>query len=143
MSRKAAYQKARRARLKAAAGGGSAAATETAAATTAVSSSTAMKTSKYHATISKDDTQAVREFKEAFNELEHGRVFVNVPELRQRLNWSHDAFDSMMRKMRDSEEFVLDVDDVSPRFNIKNYFYDEHDNSRIGMIHWNTDLERS
>ena len=75
-------------------------------------------------------------FRAAFDELEHGRVFVNIPELRKKLAWPHDVFDDMIRKLRDEEVIVLHVTDRT-RFEPEEFFYDEHDNARIGMVTWN------
>lgn len=74
-------------------------------------------------------------FKAAFDELERGRVFVNIPELRKKLNWPHDVFDEMLRKLRDEETIRLVKTEVG-NFDVKDFFYDE-DNQRRGMVTWN------
>ena len=75
------------------------------------------------------------EFKKAFDELEHGKIFVNIPELRKALNWSKDEFDEMLRKLRDERVIQLHVTDVTI-FEPEEFFYDEVDNSRMGMLTW-------
>ena len=75
------------------------------------------------------------EFKKAFDELEHGKIFVNIPELRKALNWSKEDFDEMLRKLRDERVIQLHVTDVTI-FEPEEFFYDEVDNSRMGMLTW-------
>ena len=74
-------------------------------------------------------------FKEAFDELERGKIFVNIPELRKRLNWPHEVFDEMLRELRDEGIVQLHKTDLT-RFQPEEFFYDE-DNSRRGMVTWN------
>ena len=75
-------------------------------------------------------------FKDAFDELERGKIFVNIPELRKKLNWPHDVFDDMIRELRDDREIQLHVTDLTI-FEPEEFFYDEDDNSRMGMVTWN------
>ena len=75
-------------------------------------------------------------FKEAFDELERGKIFVNIPELRKKLAWPHDVFDEMLRELRDEEVIHLHVTDLTI-FEPEEFFYDELDNSRMGMVTWN------
>ena len=74
-------------------------------------------------------------FKAAFDELERGQTFVNIPELRKKLSWPHDVFDDMLRKLRDEEVIVLHVTDRT-NFEPEEFFYDEADNARMGMVTW-------
>ncbi len=73
-------------------------------------------------------------FKEAFDELEHGQTFVNIPELRKKLNWPHDVFDDMLRKLRDESIVQLHKTDLTI-FEPEEFFYDEN-NARRGMVTW-------
>lgn len=75
-------------------------------------------------------------FKEAFDELERGKIFVNIPELRKKLSWPHDVFDKMIRELRDDRVIQLHVTDLTI-FEPEEFFYDEDDNSRMGMVTWN------
>ncbi len=92
--------------------------------------------SDVNAVISAKSEYTRERFKEAFDELEHGRVFVNIPELRKKLAWPHDVFDDMLRKLRDEEVIVLHVTDRTKDFEPEEFFY-ENDNSRMGMVTWN------
>ncbi len=73
-------------------------------------------------------------FKEAFDELERGQTFVNIPELRKKLNWPHDVFDDMIRRLRDDGIVQLHKTDLTI-FEPEDFFYDE-DNARRGMVTW-------
>ena len=80
------------------------------------------------------------EFKKAFDELERGKIFVNIPELRKKLNWPHDVFDEMLRELRDDREIQLHVTDLTI-YEPEEFFYDEDDNSRMGMVTWKDSSE--
>ena len=75
------------------------------------------------------------DFKKAFDELEREQTFVNIPELRKKLAWPHDVFDDMIRKLRDEEVIVLHTTDLT-KFEPEEFFYDELDNARMGMVTW-------
>ena len=77
----------------------------------------------------------VEEFKKAFEELERGNEFVNIPELRKKLAWDKEEFDEMLRGLRDEEVIRLHVTDLTI-FEPEEFFYDELDNSRMGMVTW-------
>ena len=73
-------------------------------------------------------------FKAAFDELERGQTFVNIPELRKKLAWPHDVFDEMLRKLRDEGVVQLHKTDLTI-FDPEDFFYDE-ENARRGMVTW-------
>lgn len=73
-------------------------------------------------------------FKAAFDELERGQTFVNIPELRKKLAWPHDVFDEMLRKLRDEGIVQLHKTDLTI-FEPEDFFYDE-ENARRGMVTW-------
>lgn len=78
---------------------------------------------------------SVEEFKKAFDELERGRIFVNIPELRKQLAWPHDVFDDMIRGLRKERKIQLHVTDLTV-YDPEEFIYDEDDNSRMGMVSW-------
>ena len=73
-------------------------------------------------------------FKAAFDELERGQTFVNIPELRKKLAWPHDVFDEMIRKLRDEGYVQLQKTEVG-NFELEDFFYDEY-GARRGMVRW-------
>ncbi|MBQ3396929.1 MAG: hypothetical protein IJG55_11505 [Synergistaceae bacterium] len=73
-------------------------------------------------------------FKKAFDELERGQTFVNLPELRKKLAWPHDVFDDMIRKLRDEGIIQLQKTEAG-NFALEDFFYDEH-GARRGMVRW-------
>lgn len=76
----------------------------------------------------------LEDFKKAFDELERGQKFVNIPELRKKLSWPHDVFDDMIRKLRDEGIIQLQKTEAG-NFALEDFFYDEHD-ARRGMVRW-------
>ena len=78
------------------------------------------------------------EFKKAFDELEHGMIYVRIPKLRKKLGWPHDVFDEMIYKLRNDETIILNVSDRGP-YEPEEFFYDE-DNERMGMVMWKAEL---
>ncbi len=77
----------------------------------------------------------VAEFKKAFDELDNGRIFVNIYELRRKMNLSREVFDEMLRKLRDAEVIQLHVGDDYLRTpeEINDCFVDEN-NYRMGTV---------
>lgn len=60
------------------------------------------------------DTGRQREqFFMAFRDLDRGRVFVRVPDLRRRLMWPREVFDGLLRVLRDEEALQLHAGDVT------------------------------
>ena len=82
----------------------------------------------------------IADFKKAFDELEHGMIYVSIPQLRKKLNWPHDVFDEMIYKLRDNYIIVPHVSDIGP-YEPEEFFYDE-DNERMGTITWASQLQR-
>ncbi|MBQ7544422.1 MAG: hypothetical protein IJT02_05705 [Synergistaceae bacterium] len=77
-------------------------------------------------------------FREAFDELDRGRVFVRICDLRRKLNWPRDVFDQMLKTLRDKEiiqmhigdEHLMTPDEVQDSFvNELNYL--------MGTVTWN------
>lgn len=52
-------------------------------------------------------------FLAAFVELDRGRIFVRIPDLRNRLNWPREVFDNMLRELRDREIIQLHIADTT------------------------------
>ena len=52
-------------------------------------------------------------FKAAFDELDRGRIFVRICDLRRRLGWPREVFDGMIRDLRDKEIIQLHTGDAS------------------------------
>ena len=48
-----------------------------------------------------------------FRDLDRGRVFVRVPDLRRRLMWPREVFDGLLRVLRDEEALQLHAGDVT------------------------------
>ena len=74
-------------------------------------------------------------FKEAFDELEKGRIYVSIPQLRKKLAWPHEVFDDMIYRLRNDETVILHVTEAG-KYDPEEFFYDE-DNNRMGMVTWN------
>ena len=77
-------------------------------------------------------------FREAFYALDKGRIFVNIYELRRKLNWPREVFDAMLIKLRDEEVIQLHVGDASTMTpeELNDNFVDEN-NFRMGTVTWN------
>ena len=75
------------------------------------------------------------EFKKAFEELERGRRYVSIPQLRKKLSWPHEEFDEMISKLRKDETIILHVTEAG-KYEPEEFFYDEASN-RMGMVTWN------
>lgn len=84
---------------------------------------------------SKNYTQ--EEFKRAFDELDKGKIFVRICDLRRELNWPRNVFDEMIKNLRDREVIQLHAGDTSlmtsDEFN--DCFVDEN-NFRMGTVTW-------
>ena len=74
-------------------------------------------------------------FKKAFDELEKGRIYVSIPQLRRKLAWPHDVFDEMIYSLRNDETIILHATEAG-KYEPDEFFYDE-DNERMGMVTWN------
>lgn len=75
------------------------------------------------------------EFMKAFDELDNGRIFVRICDLRKKLNWPRDLFDSMLTMLRDRELIQMHIADESTMTpdEIKDCFFDEN-NYRMGTV---------
>ena len=79
-----------------------------------------------------------RKFREAFDALDKGRIFVRICDLRRKLDWPRDVFDEMLRTLRDDETIQLHEGDASTMTPEENAdcFTDEN-NCRMGTVTWN------
>ena len=60
-----------------------------------------------------DDALRENEFKIAFDKFNRERVFVRICDLRYRLNWPQEAFDTMLCRLRDDDKIELHTGDVA------------------------------
>lgn len=75
------------------------------------------------------------EFLSAFRELDGGRVFIRIPDLRRRLMWPREVFDGVLRALRDDEVVQLHSGDVTAMTpgEVEDCFVDEF-GSRKGTV---------
>ena len=52
-------------------------------------------------------------FQTAFENLDRGRIFVRICNMRRELGWSEDRFDNLLRKLRSEGVIQLHAGDVS------------------------------
>ncbi|MBQ9419856.1 MAG: hypothetical protein IJU31_05700 [Synergistaceae bacterium] len=80
----------------------------------------------------------LEKLRNAFKSLDNGRIFVRICDLRKKLNWPRDIFDTTLIKLRDAGMIQLHVGDASlmTTDEIKNCFVDEN-NFRMGTVTWN------
>ena len=78
-----------------------------------------------------------QEFKRAFDELDKGKIFVRICDLRRELNWPRKVFDNMIKNLRDSEVIQLHTGDDSLMTpdEVNDCFVDEN-NFRMGSVTW-------
>lgn len=76
-------------------------------------------------------------FREAFDALDMGRVFVRIPDLRRKLGWPREVFDDMLRTLRDNGTVQLHTGDASLMTpdEVADCFTDEND-FRKGSVTW-------
>ncbi len=76
-------------------------------------------------------------FRAAFDELNNGRIFVRICDLRRKLGWPREVFDDMLRNLRDREIVQLHVGDASTMTpeEVQDSFMDEN-NFRMGSVTW-------
>lgn len=74
-------------------------------------------------------------FLSAFRELDGGRVFIRIPDLRRRLMWPREVFDGVLRALRDDEVVQLHSGDVTAMTpgEVEDCFVDEF-GSRKGTV---------
>jgi hypothetical protein len=51
-------------------------------------------------------------FRAAFQELERGKSYVRICDMRRRLNWTEQEFDTKLKKLRDEGKIQLQVGDI-------------------------------
>ena len=84
------------------------------------------------------ETVTQEAFESAFFALEEGRCgFVRICDLRRRLGWSREAFDSMLCRLRDEEVVQLHAGDVTLMTpdEVQDGFVDEN-GFRMGTMTW-------
>ena len=76
-------------------------------------------------------------FREAFDALDMGRIFVRICDLRRSLRWPRDVFDNMLKDLRDREIIQLHTGDASLMTpdEVADCFVDEN-NFRKGSVTW-------
>lgn len=76
-------------------------------------------------------------FKAAFNELDRGRIFVRICDLRRRLGWPREVFDGMIRDLRNRRVIQLHTGDASLMTpdEVSDCYIDEN-NFRMGSVTW-------
>ncbi|MBQ6738762.1 MAG: hypothetical protein IJP41_09985 [Synergistaceae bacterium] len=80
----------------------------------------------------------LEQFKNAFDKLDRGRIFVRICDLRRELKWPREIFDDMLIRLRDDGIIALRVGDASLMTSdeIADCFIDEN-NFRMGTVTWN------
>ena len=76
-------------------------------------------------------------FKAAFDELDRGRIFVRICDLRRRLGWPREVFDNMIRDLRGRRVIQLHTGDASlmTEDEVADCYIDEN-NFRMGSVTW-------
>ena len=77
-------------------------------------------------------------FKAAFDELDRGRIFVRICDIRRKLGWPRDVFDGMIRDLRNRRVIQLHTGDASlmTEDEVSDCYVDEN-NFRMGSVTWN------
>jgi hypothetical protein len=77
-------------------------------------------------------------FRAAFQELEQGKIFVDIYALRRRLNWPKEKFDAMLQKLRNAGTIHLYVGDATTMTpdEIADGFVDKN-GFRMASLTWN------
>ena len=77
-------------------------------------------------------------FREAFNSLDEGKIFVRIPDLRRKLNWPREVFDAFIKDLRNDGTIGVYMADESTMTDdeIHDCFTDEN-NFRMGTVIWN------
>ena len=87
--------------------------------------------------VSQDRENQREAFCSAFKELDQGRIFVRICDLRRRLGWKREEFDALLRHLRDEELIQLhsgDVTMMTPQ-EVEESFVDEN-GFRMGTVTW-------
>ena len=76
-------------------------------------------------------------FRAAFDDLDRGKIFVRICELRRRLGWEREEFDEQLRRLRDEEVIQLHTGDVTSMTpdDVRDCFVDEN-GFRMGTVTW-------
>ena len=84
----------------------------------------------------------VAEFKRVFDELDKGRIFVRICDIRRKLNYSREEFDQLLVAMRDAEMIQLHVGDASTvtQDELADGFVDEN-GFRMGTVTLTSEFE--
>ena len=79
----------------------------------------------------------VEDFKNAFDALDNGRIFVRICDLRRKLNWPRQVFDDMLKDLRDNGAIQLHAGDASLMTveEVNDCFVDEN-HFRMGTVTW-------
>ena len=83
------------------------------------------------------DEERREAFHSTFKELDRGRIFVRICDLRRRLGWKREDFDSLLRRLRDEELIQLHSGDatmMTPQ-EVEDGFVDEN-GFRMGTVTW-------
>lgn len=87
--------------------------------------------------IPEKEDYTLEKFKAAFDELDNGKIFVRICDLRKKLSWPREVFDEALKILRDQEIIQLHTGDASlmtPQ-EIQDSFIDEN-NFRLGTVTW-------
>lgn len=84
-----------------------------------------------------DEKARRKAFYLAFRELDRGRIFVRICDLRRHLGWKREDFDSLLRHLRDEEIIQLHSGDVTMMTSqeVDEGFIDEN-GFRMGTVTW-------
>ena len=76
-------------------------------------------------------------FRDAFDALDKGKIFVGIPDLRRRLGWPREVFDDMIRDLRNKRIIQLHTGDASLMTpdEVADCYIDEND-FRMGTVTW-------
>jgi endo-1,4-beta-D-glucanase Y len=72
-----------------------------------------------------------KRFQAAFDNLDHGRIYVRICDMRRELGWSEERFNDMLRKLRKDGTIQLHAgdaptmteDDIRLSFTDENYYF--------------------
>ena len=84
-----------------------------------------------------DGEYTQEKFKTAFDELDRGKIFVRICDLRRRLGWPREVFDEMLRDLRNRRVIQLHTGDASlmTEDEVADCYTDEN-NFRMGSVTW-------
>jgi hypothetical protein len=84
----------------------------------------------------KEEPRTEEQFRAAFQELERGRAYVRICDIRRRLNWSEQAFNMMLIKLRDAGQLQMQDGDTDffTKEDIRDSFVDENGFRMLTMM---------